>query len=35
VARVEKLFRLKVCKYPANLEALTYLTADNNSLTDN
>ncbi len=25
MARVEKLFRLKVCKYPANLEALTYL----------
>ena len=25
VARIEKLLRLKVCKYPANVDALTYL----------
>jgi len=24
VARIEKLLRLKVCKYPANVDALTY-----------
>jgi len=40
VARIEKLLRLKVRKYPANVDAHTFLnvqfelTADNNSLSD-
>jgi len=41
VARIEKLLKIKVRKYPANIDTITYLniqfelTADNNSLSDN